>query len=119
MNAMKKMMKKKTSLGVLVLLAAPLALAGEPARTVLFENEKVRVAEIAFAPGDAEAEHTHTADLVVIALSPGGIESVGPDGSSGIMTPKAGDVAFLPKGSTHRARNAGKERVVLRVVFLK
>ncbi len=110
---------KAPSATALLLLLAPLTRAGEPARSVLLENEKVLVLEVAFAPGDAEPEHTHDLDIVVVALTPGGIESTAPDGVTLLLAPKAGDVHFFPKGSTHRARNAGKERVVLRAVLLK
>lgn len=102
------------------LFAAPgLASAGEPVRTVILENEKVRVVDVAFAPGDVEAEHTHPLDLVVIALTPGGIESTAPDGTRQTLVPKPGDVQFFPKGSTHTSRNPGQDPVRLRAIFVK
>ena len=99
--------------------AAGLASAGEPVRTVILENAKVRVVDVAFAPGDVETEHTHPFDLVVVALTPGGIESTAPDGTKQRLVPKPGDVHFFPKGSTHTSRNLGEDPVRLRAIFVK
>jgi quercetin dioxygenase-like cupin family protein len=103
----------------LALVASAAARAAEPARRVLFENARVRVVEVAFEPGDAEAEHTHPTDLLVVAVTAGGIDSTGKEGTTERLVPNAGDVHFYPKGSTHTARNPGQGRVVLRAVFLK
>ena len=46
------------------------------------------------------------------ALSPKAVETY-------ILGGKAGDVWFLPAGTTHFTRNASRERVVARVVVLK
>lgn len=80
------------TLCALLLLGAATALAGEPGRSTLLDNERVRVMEVVFEPGDGEAEK---------------IEA------------QPGRVWWMPKGSTQRAKNAGRERVVLRVVAIK
>jgi len=113
------MLAKTIVLAMAAFGAAALAGAGEPSRSVLLENERVRVVEVAFEPGDVEPVHTHATDLLVVAVTPGGIESTAPDGAAQRLVPKAGDVHFYAKGSTHTARNTGQARVILRAVFLK
>ena len=74
---------KRMVLGVaILLLAVEAAEAGEPAPQTLFENGRVAVIAVSFAPGDEEAKHTHQRDLVGIFLTAGFIESTSPDGKT-------------------------------------
>lgn len=98
---------------------APTAGAAEPARRLLIDNDTLRVAEVTFEPGDAEARHTHATALVVFFVTPGRLENVRADGSVEQTGGSVGDVSYLPAGTTHLARNASQERVVVRVVALK
>jgi len=102
-----------------VLAFAARATAAEPKRTVLLDNEAVRIAELVFEPGDSETLHTHETPVVVFFVTAGTIEDVRADGKVQPITGKIGDFVYLPKGTTHFARNTSKERVVCRAVVTK
>lgn len=105
--------------GILLLLAMAAPQAGTPAYRQVLDNPRLSVEEVTFAPGDEEREHTHKADVLLVAITGGVIESVTPDGMVTRVGEKPGDVLFLPKGFTHRARSASSQTVVLRVIVLK
>lgn len=110
------MTKLVGGLGLLLATAAP---AGAPAWRQVLDNERLSVEEVTFAPGDEEREHTHKADVLIVAIGSGVIESTTPDGKVTRLGEKPGDVLFLPKGSTHSARSASSQPVLLRVIVLK
>lgn len=112
-------MKRVLPITVIWLATALASAAGTPASRELLDNSRVWVEEVTFAPGDEEPEHTHKVDVLLIAISGSAIESTTPDGEVTRLGEKPGDVLFLPKGSTHRARNNSGEPAVLRVIVLK
>jgi quercetin dioxygenase-like cupin family protein len=82
----------------------------------LNENEKVRVLQVVFKPGDAAKMHHHP-DHVIYALK-GGNMSITSGGKSQELEIKAGSVLFLD-AQDHEAKNIGKTTVDLIVLELK
>lgn len=83
----------------------------------LFENEKVRVMEVTFNPGDKIKQHSHP-DHFVTVLEPGKLKIFKPDGSANEMELTKEQVIWIP-AETHWAENTGKSRVKLLVSELK
>ena len=73
----------------------------------LFDNEKVRVSEITFKPGDKAAMHTHAYPHAVYIIEGGELTLSHPDGTSAVVQAKAGDVMWM-SAETHEAVNTGK-----------
>lgn len=83
----------------------------------LFENEKVRVMEVTFNPGDKIKKHSHP-DHFVTVLEPGKIKIFKEDGSAQEMVLTQEQVVWIP-AETHWAENIGTTRVKLLVSELK
>ena len=112
-------MRVAMSIAILALSAALAVEASAPASREILENDKVLVEEVVFAPGDDEPEHTHAFDLVLVFIAGGFLESTTPDGKVTRLGGRPGEVVFLPKGSTHRAKNTSGKAVSLRLIVLK
>ena len=82
----------------------------------LYENDKVRVLQVTFKPGDVAKMHHHP-DHVAYALK-GGKMSLTSGGKTQEMEIKAGSVLFLD-AQDHEAKNVGKTTLDLLVVELK
>lgn len=122
-------MKIKTSLAAFFLAALVSgAFAAVPANEdpikvapnlykVLFENERVRVMQVTFKPGEKIGKHSHPDHYVYVAE--GGTLTISkPDGSSSDAMVKPGDVLWI-SAETHWAQNTGKTNVRLIVNELK
>jgi quercetin dioxygenase-like cupin family protein len=72
----------------------------------IFDNEKVRISEITFKPGDKAAMHTHPYPHAVYVIDPGTLTISHPDGTSQVVTAKAGEVLWMG-AETHEAVNTG------------
>lgn len=83
----------------------------------LFENERVRVMQVTFNPGDSILSHSHP-DHHVYAASGGILKISKPDGTSADADIKTGDVLFIP-AETHWAKNVGTTPIKLIVNELK
>lgn len=83
----------------------------------LFENDRVRVMEVTFAPGDKIAQHSHP-DHFVTVLEPGTLKVSKPDGSSQVLELVKEQVVWIPAES-HWAENTGKSTVKLLVSEIK
>jgi quercetin dioxygenase-like cupin family protein len=83
---------------------------------LLNENDKVRVLEVVFKPGDVAKMHHHP-DHMVYALK-GGKMSLTSGGKTQEMEIKAGSVMFLD-AQDHEAKNVGKTTLDLLVMELK
>lgn len=83
----------------------------------LFENEKVRVMEVTFEPGQKIASHSHP-DHFVMVLEAGTLKIFKPDGSADEMALQKDQVVWIP-AETHWAENTGKSTVKLLVSELK
>jgi quercetin dioxygenase-like cupin family protein len=83
---------------------------------LLNENDKVRVLEVLFKPGDVAKMHHHP-DHVVYALK-GGKGSFTSGGKTQEMDVKTGSVLFL-EAQDHEVKNIGKTTLDLIVMELK
>jgi beta-alanine degradation protein BauB len=84
---------------------------------VAFENEKVRVLEGTFKPGDKTGLHSHP-DHFVYVLAGGKLTITKPGGAPQSFDLKTGQVVWIPAES-HIGENTGKTTVRLLVNELK
>ena len=84
---------------------------------VIFENEKVRVSEITFKPGDTIPPHSHP-DHFVYVLTAGKLAFSRPDGTTQDFEGTVGQVAWID-AETHWAKNTGDTEFKALVVELK
>jgi quercetin dioxygenase-like cupin family protein len=84
----------------------------------LLDNERVRVSEIKFNPGDKAPMHTHPYDHALYVLEGGTLTLTYPDGKSNVMTAKTGETMWLGK-ETHEAVNTGTTTFRATVTELK
>jgi quercetin dioxygenase-like cupin family protein len=82
-----------------------------------FENDRVRVMTVTFAPGQSVAEHSHP-DHFAYVLETGTLKISKPSGEVAEITPKVGEVVWIP-AETHSSVNTGTSEVKLLVVELK
>jgi quercetin dioxygenase-like cupin family protein len=82
----------------------------------IMENDRVRVLEASFKPGDKAVMHNHP-DHVVYVLNGGKIKLTS-SGKTDLMDMKSGQTIFL-KAQSHEAENTGKTDLHLLVVELK
>ncbi len=108
---------------IVVLIAAPLALAQDPAKVdaqhyqVLLENDQVRVLRIHYMPKEKSVMHEHPASVVVF-LSNSKTRFTLPDGSTVDSAGKTGDAQFAEAGK-HQPEDVGKTPVEAVLVELK
>ena len=93
------------------------AIVAKDVYKLLLENDRVRVFDVRFAPGQRAPMHSHP-DHVVYVLDDATIRLTGPDGKSQDVSIKAGQTLFLPAGP-HAAENVGKAPAHNLVVELK
>ena len=84
---------------------------------VLFENERVRVLETRYGPGESSDFHTHP-DNLVIAMSDGLAMPVNSDGSTSEYRFEFGDV-FWREGVQHSGVNSSDEDLYLITIEFK
>lgn len=84
---------------------------------VVLDNERVRVFDVHFKPGDKAVMHGHP-DHVVYVLSGGRNRLAFPDGTAQELDLQPGMAVFIPAGP-HETTNVGKTDVRLLVVELK
>jgi len=84
---------------------------------LLFENERVRVFEVRFKPGERIAMHSHP-DHMVYVLADGQLQLSSPDGKSVEVGLQAGQTLWIP-AQTHAAENVGATDAHSLVVELK
>lgn len=119
----KKMMLMSFVFVMLMGLTARVSFATDPLEAdpdmykLKFENEKVRVMEVTFQPGQSIAEHTHP-DHFVHVEEAGQLKITKSDGTVTNADLKTGDVVWIP-AETHRAENTGSTVVRLLVTELK
>jgi beta-alanine degradation protein BauB len=83
----------------------------------LLENERVRMLEVNFAPGDSIGMHAHP-DHAVYAVTGGKLRVTTSDGKTQVAELKAGDPIWFP-AIIHGAKNIGTTHLKLVVVELK
>jgi quercetin dioxygenase-like cupin family protein len=82
----------------------------------IMENERVRVLQVLFKPGDKAVMHHHP-DHVIYVLK-GGKAKLTSSGKTDVLDLKTGQAIFL-KAQSHEAENTGKSDLDLLVVELK
>jgi quercetin dioxygenase-like cupin family protein len=82
-----------------------------------FENEKVRVLRISYAPGEKSVMHYHP-DSVAVYLTDGKTLMTTPDGKTQETPAKAGGSVWTPAGS-HLPQNVGDKRFEVILVEMK
>lgn len=80
------------------------------------ENERVRVLEVVFKPGDMAEMHHHPEHVVYVLK--GGLLKLTSEGKTQELDLKQGSVLFL-KEQNHEATNTGKSEINLLVMELK
>ena len=111
--------------GVLLITAfsSRAALAQDPLEVgpniykLLYENDRVRVLDVRFNPGDQIAMHSHP-DHLAYVLNAGKLRLSKPDGSVNEIEAKAGEVVWIPAES-HAAENIGTTEFHCIVIELK
>jgi quercetin dioxygenase-like cupin family protein len=83
----------------------------------IFENDRVRMLEVTFAPGDSIAMHSHP-DHAVYTVTGGTLRVTTSDGKTQVAELKAGDPIWF-SAVTHAAKNIGRTPLKLLVVELK
>lgn len=123
MRRMKSWFASIALAGGLLIAAATAAFAQDPLEVapdmykLKFENERVRVMEVTFAPGASIAMHSHPDHFVHVA-SGGKLALSYPDGMSKEVEAKSGDILWMDAES-HAAKNLADTEVKLLVVELK
>ncbi len=84
---------------------------------LLFENDRIRIMEIAFKPGDKMGTHSHP-DHFVYILAAGKLKITKADGKVADVDAKIGEVIWSP-AETHSAVNPGTTELRALVVELK
>jgi quercetin dioxygenase-like cupin family protein len=86
---------------------------GPGAGELIFENDRVRIMNIAIEPGQRAALHTHVRDYILVQVNAGEIchephpESQGYIKERKVTTIRPGVTAFIPAGGTEVAINTG------------
>ena len=87
--------------------------------TVCIDNERVRVTEWRFAPGAATGWHRHELDYVVVPMTDGALELVGPDGERTRSELTKGVPYFRNAGVEHDVINANSYEFAFVEIELK
>lgn len=86
--------------------------------TVQTDNSRTRVTEWRFAPGAATGWHRHAYDYVVVPMTTGKLQLIGPDGTASFAELVAGVSYFREAGVEHDVINASEgEFVFVEVEF--
>lgn len=74
--------------------------------TIQVDNERVRVTEWRFAPGEATGFHRHQFDYVVVPMTTGRLRLIDADGAEAFSALEAGVSYFRETGVEHDVINA-------------
>jgi beta-alanine degradation protein BauB len=85
--------------------------------TLLMENDRVRVFNITFKPGQKAVMHGHP-DHVVYVIADGMLKLTLPDGNSQVIPAKAGQALWIGAGP-HATENVGTTEAHLIAIELK
>jgi beta-alanine degradation protein BauB len=95
----------------------PVKVAPNVYKKVILNNEKVRVIELEFAPGDSTAWHRHP-NHVVYALTAGKLQITEKGKAPVVVEIKAGEAVYM-SAVVHMAKNIGTLPVKLVVTEIK
>lgn len=87
--------------------------------TVQIDNDRVRVTEWRFRPGEATGHHTHGFDYVVIPTASGSLRIVEPDGTASTAELTVGKPYYRNAGVEHDVINADDREVSFVEVEIK
>ena len=87
--------------------------------TVQADNDKVRITEWRFAAGAATGYHRHEHDYVVVPMTTGILEMLGPDNITTTAKLVAGHAYFREAGVEHDVINANDSEFVFVEVEIK
>jgi beta-alanine degradation protein BauB len=87
--------------------------------TVQIDNERVRVTEWRFRPGETTGHHTHGFDYVVIPTASGTLRIVAPNGTASAAELKVGHPYYRNAGVEHDVINADDHDVSFIEVEIK
>jgi quercetin dioxygenase-like cupin family protein len=119
----KKILVTVFALAIAAALMARLSFAADPLAVapdmykLKFENDRVRVMEVTFQPGQSIPEHSHPDHFVVVEEA-GTLKVTNADGTVTDAVLKVGDVVWFDT-VTHQAVNTGTTEVKLLVTELK
>jgi predicted metal-dependent enzyme (double-stranded beta helix superfamily) len=89
---------------------------GNVATTKLFENDRIRVWEMALEPGENSDVHHHTLDYILIQLNGDKIAGIFEPDTGGPYPPgivegdvAPGNVIYIERGGIETAKNTGQE----------
>ena len=107
------------SLGAVGLAGGTFA-AGKSTSRVVLENERVRVKDAIFAPGDRRpGMHTHEYAHVGVVIDGGTLRFNYPDGKSETLNLRRGSAGYRQANVTHEAVNTGTRPVRVIEVEIK
>jgi mannose-6-phosphate isomerase-like protein (cupin superfamily) len=95
------------------------AAAQKSTSKIVLENDKVRVKDAMFEPGDRPGMHTHDVPHVGVIIEGGTLELRGPDGKTETLKLEAGGVGYREANVTHEPINRGKSRIRVIEVEIK
>lgn len=119
----KKIVLTISALMMAIVFVARFSFAADPLEVapdmykLKYENDRVRVMEVTFQPGQSIPEHSHPDHFVVVEEA-GQLKITKADGTSMDADLKVGDVVWID-AETHSAVNTGKTQVRLLVTELK
>ena len=87
-------------------------MTGQARSTVIIDNDRTRVTEWRFAPGEATGWHRHEFDYVVVPMTTGPLTLVDGDGNETVADLTAGSPYFREAGVEHDVVNHGPSEFV-------
>ncbi|MCP4304944.1 MAG: cupin domain-containing protein [bacterium] len=87
-------------------------MAAQAESTVVIDNDRTRVTEWRFAPGEATGWHRHEFDYVVVPMTTGSLTLVDGDGNETVVDLTAGSPYFREAGVEHDVVNRGVSEFV-------
>lgn len=87
--------------------------------TIQVDNDRVRVTEWRFQPGEATGHHTHGFDYVVIPTASGTLRIIAPDGTATAAALTVGQPYYRNAGVEHDVINADNHEVSFIEVEIK
>ncbi|MGV9407115.1 cupin domain-containing protein [Streptomyces sp. NPDC003674] len=87
--------------------------------SVQHEGERVRVTRWDFEPGQSTGRHVHEYDYVVVPVTDGRTDVIGPDGTVTPSRLRAGESYARPAGGEHEVVNAGSSALAFVEIELK
>lgn len=106
--------------GVIVtLLLSNAGAAQKSTSRVVLENDRVRVKDAIFEPGDQPGMHTHDVPHVGVIIEGGTLELRSPDGKTETLKLEAGGVGYREANVTHEPINRSKSRIRVIEVEIK